>query len=41
METMLRMVERKYGTARRTWVFDRGIVSEENLRRFANAVGSI
>src|SRR5450631_2036358 len=31
METMLRMVERKYGTARRIWVFDRGIVSEENL----------
>ncbi len=31
METMLRMVERKYGRARRIWVFDRGIVSEENL----------
>ncbi len=31
METILRMVERKYGTARRIWVFDRGIVSEENL----------
>jgi len=31
METMLRMVERKYGQARRVWVFDRGIVSEENL----------
>jgi transposase len=31
METMLRMVERKYGKARRIWVFDRGIVSEENL----------
>src|SRR6202030_2751200 len=26
------MVERKYGKARRIWVFDRGIVSEENLR---------
>lgn len=25
------MVERKYGKARRIWVFDRGIVSEENL----------
>src|SRR5205823_543486 len=31
METMLRMVERKYGKARRIWVFDRGVVSEENL----------
>jgi hypothetical protein len=24
-------VERKYGKARRIWVMDRGIVSEENL----------
>src|SRR5437660_10722984 len=31
VETILRMVERKYGKARRTWVFDRGIVSEANL----------
>lgn len=31
METILRMVERKYGKARRIWVIDRGIVSEENL----------
>src|ERR1039457_3937358 len=31
METILRMVERKYGKARRIWVFARGIVSEENL----------
>src|SRR5216683_337844 len=31
METILRMVERKYGKARRIWVFDRCIVSEENL----------
>src|SRR6202521_3720548 len=31
METILRMVERKYGKARRICVFDRGIVSEENL----------
>jgi transposase len=31
METILRMVERKYGKARRIWVMDRGIVSEENL----------
>jgi transposase len=32
METILRMVERKYGQARRIWVFDRGIVSEQNLQ---------
>lgn len=32
LETILRVVERKYGKARRVWVFDRGIVSEENLR---------
>src|SRR5258708_27789853 len=31
MEVILRLVERKYGKARRIWVFDRGIVSEENL----------
>ena len=31
VETVLRMVERKYGKARRVWVFDRGVVSEENL----------
>src|SRR6266704_228307 len=31
METILRMVERKYGQARRIWVLDRGIVSEENI----------
>jgi transposase len=32
METILCMVERKYGQARRIWVLDRGIVSEENLQ---------
>lgn len=31
LESMLRMVERKYGKARRIWVFDRGIISEANL----------
>ena len=31
VEMILRMVERKYGKARRIWIFDRGIVSEENL----------
>src|SRR5437763_32576 len=32
LETILRMVERKYGKARRIWVLDRGIVSEKNLQ---------
>jgi len=31
LETIMRMVERKYGRARRVWVLDRGIVSEANL----------
>jgi len=31
MESILRTLERKYGKARRVCVFDRGIVSEENL----------
>src|SRR6266571_2901248 len=31
VEAILRMVERKHGKARRVWVFDRGVVSEENL----------
>ncbi len=31
VEVVMRMVERKYGRARRVWVFDRGIVSEANL----------
>lgn len=33
LEEMLDAVERKHGTARRVWVFDRGIVSEDNLQR--------
>ena len=31
LDEILRAVERKYGRARRIWVFDRGVVSEENL----------
>ena len=31
LEAVMRMVERKYGRARRIWVFERGIVSEANL----------
>ena len=33
LEEVLEAVERKYGRARRVWIFDRGIVSEENLQR--------
>ena len=31
LEEMVELMEKKYGKARRVWVFDRGIVSEENL----------
>jgi transposase len=37
LETVVRMVERKYGRARRVWVFDRGIVSEEKPADVAQA----
>src|SRR5881397_4029557 len=39
METMLRMVERKYGKARRIWVLDRGLVSEANLQAIRKRSG--
>ena len=41
METILRMVERKYGKARRIWVMDRGLVSEENLEAIRRRGASI
>jgi len=31
--------EKKYGQARRVWVFDRGVVSEKNLQLVASARG--
>lgn len=31
LETMMNQVEATYGKAQRTWVFDRGVVSDENL----------
>jgi hypothetical protein len=31
LEEMVKLLEEKYGQARRVWVFDRGIVSEDNL----------
>src|SRR5438876_755162 len=41
METILRMVERKYGKARRIWVMDRGLVSEENLEAIRRRGGPV
>src|SRR5437870_8171647 len=40
LEAVLRTVERKYGRARRVWVFDRGVVSEENLATLRKRQGS-
>lgn len=36
LDEVVEAVERKHGKARRVWVFDRGIVSEENLLRMRN-----
>lgn len=33
LEEMVESIERKHGQARRVWVFDRGIVSEQNLEK--------
>ena len=33
LEEMVESVERKHGRVRRVWVFDRGIVSEQNLQK--------
>jgi transposase len=38
LEDILKAVEVKYGAARRTWVFDRGVVSEANLQRLREHV---
>jgi transposase len=39
LDVLMRMVERKYGKARRVWVFDRGIVSEANLEALRQGGG--
>lgn len=39
LNAMMNKVENKYGKARRTWVFDRGIISEENLRNLRDRNG--
>jgi transposase len=31
VEAILRTMERKHGKTRRVWIFDRGVVSEQNL----------
>lgn len=39
LEAMLEQVEAKHGRARRTWIFDRGLVSEDNLERLRQRGG--
>ena len=33
MEDIVELMEKKYGKAKRVWVFDRGVVSEDKLQR--------
>ena len=40
LETMMDQVEAKYGKAKRTWVLDRGVVSEENLEKLRDRRGT-
>lgn len=40
LEPMLDQIEAKYGKARRTWVFDRGVVSEANLQKLRDRHGT-
>ena len=40
LETMLNQVEAKYGKAKRIWVFDRGVVSEDNLQKLRERHGT-
>jgi transposase len=40
LDRMMDQIEKKYGQARRTWVFDRGVVSEENLRKVRERGGT-
>ena len=40
LELMMNQVEARYGKARRTWVFDRGVVSEENLEKLRERNGA-
>jgi transposase len=40
LEAMMNQVEAKYGKAQRTWVFDRGVVSEENLEKVRERGGT-
>lgn len=40
LDEMLEAVEKRHGKARRVWVFDRGIVSEDNLQRLRERGGA-
>jgi len=39
LEAMMDKVESKYGKARRTWIFDRGIISEANVQKLRERNG--
>jgi transposase len=40
LDVMMDRVEAKYGKANRTWIFDRGVVSEENLEKVRQRGGT-
>jgi len=40
LDRMMGQVESKYGRAKRTWVFDRGVVSDENLQKLRERGGT-
>jgi transposase len=38
LQKIVSKIEHKYGMRGRVWVFDRGVVSEDNLQDFRSAV---
>jgi transposase len=40
LEPMMDQIEAKYGKAKRTWVFDRGVVSDQNLEKLRQRGGT-
>jgi transposase len=40
LDEMMNQIESKYGKAKRIWVFDRGVVSEENLQKLRQRGGT-
>ena len=41
VETMVELLEKKYGQAQRVWVMDRGMVSEANPSRLRTGFGAV